>query len=274
MDDAKMITEIQGLKAKLRATWTAGDFSVIARSFERGAREFVEGLRLQSGTRVLDVACGDGNTALPAAIAGTKVTGIDIAPYLIERARQRAGETGIDAKFDVGDAEALPYENASFDTVITMFGAMFAPRPDVTASQLVRVCRSGGIIAMANWTREGFIGQMFAKTAKHVPPPAGMPSPLLWGDEEAVRTRLDGGISEVRTEKRMIEFFFPHGPKQVVEQFRKFYGPTQKAFESLDSESQVELRRDLEDLWSANNTSTDGTTIVRSEFLEVIAKRA
>jgi 2-polyprenyl-3-methyl-5-hydroxy-6-metoxy-1,4-benzoquinol methylase len=273
MNDAQMITEIGSLKAKLRATWTAGDFAEIARSFEQGAIEFVDRLALRPGTRVLDVACGDGNTALPAARKGAAVTGIDLAPYLVEQARKRAREAGLAATFDVGDAESLPYANAEFDAVITMFGAMFAPRPEVTTAELLRVCRPGGMIAMANWTREGFIGQMFARTGKFVPPPA-MPSSLLWGDEEAVRNRLEVGISGLRMERRLIDFVFPFGPNEVVEHFRKYYGPTQKAFEALGSEDQAALRQDMEDLWSANNISDDGTTIVRSEYLEIIAERA
>lgn len=271
MNDGQMITEREALKAKLRATWTAGDFAEIARSFERGAEDFVERLGLQPDTQVLDVACGDGNTALPAALAGTAVTGIDIASYLVEKARERAREAGVQAKFEVGDAEALPYEDASFDAVITMFGAMFAPRPDVTSAELLRVCRPGGMIAMANWTREGFIGQMFARTGKYVSPPTGMPSPLLWGDEDAVRGRLGNGVKDLQMERRTIDFVFRFGPKEVVEHFRKYYGPTQKAFESLDTGGQAGLRRDLEDLWSANNTSKNGNTIVSSEYLEVRA---
>ena len=182
MKDVQLMTETEALKAKLKATWEAGDFGEIAKSFELGAEEFVAGLALRPGTRVLDVACGNGNTAVPAAKAGAVVTGIDLAPYLIEQAITRAQKDGVEAKFEVGDVEALPYADESFDAVVTMFGAMFAPRPDVVVSELSRVCRSGGVIAMVNWTPAGFIGQMFKTTGKHVSPPASMPSPLLWGD--------------------------------------------------------------------------------------------
>ena len=274
MDSTKMTSEIDGLKSKLRATWNAGDFAEIAKSIEVGAEEFVARLNLNEGTNVLDVACGNGNTAVPAAKAGAEVTGVDIAPYLIEQAIERAAEAGVSAEFDVGDAEDLPYVDASFDLVITMFGAMFAPRPDVTASELKRVCRSGGVIAMANWTPEGFIGQMFKTTGKHVPPPAGMPSPLLWGDEKTVGERLVTGTSEVKMIRRNIDFIFPFGPSEVVEHFRKFYGPTQKAFEALEADGQDALRKDLEELWSGRNTATDGTTKVVSEYLEIKATRA
>lgn len=269
-----MTTEMETLKSKLRATWTTGDFGEIARSIEQGAEEFVAGLDIERGMLLLDVACGNGNTALPSARAGAEVSGIDIAPYLIEQAKMRAADSNIAAAFEVGDAEDLPYEDASFDAVITMCGAMFAPRPEVTANELKRVCRPDGFIAMANWTPDGFIGQMFKTTGKRVPPPAGMPSPLLWGTDDAVKTRFAQGTSDLQLVRRSIDFLFPFSPENVVEHFRKYYGPTQKAFESLDAEGQAALRKDLEELWSANNQADDGTTIVESEYLEVKAVRA
>jgi SAM-dependent methyltransferase len=274
MDTTKMTTEVEGLKKKLRATWMAGDFAEIAKSFETGAEDFVTRLDLKSGLAVLDVACGNGNTAIPAALAGAEVTGVDIAPYLIEQAIERAADAKVNAEFDVGDVEDLPYEDVSFDIVMTMFGAMFAPRPDVTAGELKRVCRPGGLIMMANWTPEGFIGQMFKTTGKHVAPPAGMPSPLLWGNEETVKSRLSDGIADLQMVRRNIDFVFPIGPAEVVEHFRKYYGPTQKAFDALEADAQTALRKDLEDLWSSYNSATDGTTKVASEYLEVRAIRA
>lgn len=274
MDSTKMTTEMEKLKSKLRATWVAGDFSEIAKSIEQGALEFVERLGLKPGIRVLDVACGNGNTAIPSARSGANVTGVDIAPYLIELAVARAEKEGVDAEFDVGDVEALPYEDKDFDVVSTMFGAMFAPQADVTASELTRVCRPGGLIAMANWTPQGFIGQMFKTTGKHVPPPAGMPSPLLWGDEETVRGRLSNGVADLQVIRRKIDFVFLMSPVEVVEHFRLYYGPTQKAFEALDEKGQAELRRDLELLWSEHNRVADGSTRVESEYLEVKATLA
>jgi len=274
MDSTKMTSEIEGLKNKLRATWMAGDFAEIAKSFESGAAEFVDRLELKPGTNLLDVACGNGNTAIPAAKAGAIVTGIDIAPYLIEQAIERAAEAGVDAEFDVGDVEGMPYEDASFDAVITMFGAMFAPRPAVTVEELKRVCKPGGVIAMANWTPQGFIGQMFKITGTHISPPAGMPSPLLWGDEATIRDRFETGVEYVRMTRRNIDFIFDIGPAEVVEHFRKFYGPTQKAFDALAPEAQNALRKDLEELWSGHNVATDGTTKVSSEYLEIRAIRA
>lgn len=264
---------MEALKSKLRATWIAGDFGEIAKSIAAGAEEFVERLDLRTGTSALDVACGTGNLAIPAAKIGATVTGVDIAPNLIESAIARAVATGVEAKFDVGDAEDLPYDDASFDVVMTMFGAMFAPRPDVTAAELIRVCKPGGLIAMANWTPEAFTGQMFKTNAKHVPPPPNMPSPILWGTQEAVRSRLADGVSDLKMTRRKITFTYPFPPAEVVEHFRKYFGPTQKAFESLDEAGQTALRADLEELWTANNQATDGTTLVESEYLEVYATK-
>ena len=269
MDTTKQPTDLEVLKGKLKAVWSAGDFAEIARSFETGAAEFADRLSFAQGTRVLDVACGNGNTAIPAAKAGADVTGVDLIPYLIEQAKERAAAEAVEAKFEVGDAEALPYDDSSFDAVVTMFGAMFAPRPDVVASELKRVCRPGGLITMANWTPEGFIGQMFKVTGKHVPPPASMPSPILWGVEEVVKERFGDGVTDVELVRRPMRFDFPFGPADTVEYFRKYYGPTQKAFDALDAEGQSALRADLEYLWAENNEAKDGTTVVMSEYLDV-----
>ena len=267
-------SELAALKTKLRATWIAGDFGEIAKYYADQAAEFIERLGLKPGMKVLDVACGTGNTALPAAKAGAVVTGVDIAPNLVEQARENARRAGLNAEFDEGDAEALSYRDGSFDAVITMFGAMFAPRPELVAAELTRVCRPGGLIAMANWTPTGFIGQMFRTASLHVPPPPGMASPVLWGVEEKVRERLGGGISNMETKLQTITWKFPFSPADVVEHFRAYYGPTQKAFGALDEEKQAALRKDLEQLWSANNRATDGTTLVDAEFLEVRAIRS
>ena len=265
---------MEALKGKLRTTWMAGDFGVIARMIEKGGYEFVDRLNIKPGMRVLDVACGTGNTAIPEAKKGADVTGVDIASNLIEQARARAEAEGVKAKFDVGDAEDMHYPNAAFDAVVTMFGAMFAPRPDVTASEMKRVCKSGGFIAMANWTPEAFTGEMFKIGAKHVPPPPAMSPPLEWGMEAKVQERFADGISDLQMNRRKILFTFDGSPADVVEHFRQYFGPTQKAFDSLDENGQAALRKDLEDLWTRHNRATDGTTEVESEYLEVIATKA
>ena len=274
MESATQTSEMDALKAKLRATWISGDFGEIARFYVTEAENFVNRLGLKRGSKVLDVACGTGNLALPAARLGADVTGVDIAPNLVEQARVNAEKAGLKAQFDEGDAEALPYADASFDAVITMFGAMFAPRPDLVAAELKRVTKPGGLVAMANWTALGFIGKMFKTVASHVPPPANMPSPLLWGKDEVVRERLGDGFSKIQTRARDVVWIFPFSPSEVVDHFRVYYGPTNKAFGALDATKQDALRKDLVDLWTSHNEADDGTTHVESEYLEVLATRA
>jgi SAM-dependent methyltransferase len=270
------VIDIDALKNRLKATWMAGDFGLIARSNEPGAAEFVRRLGLVRGNRVLDVACGTGNLSLPAARAGAEVTGVDIATNLLEQARTRAAAEGLGVRFDEGDAERLPYPDSSFDAVISMFGVMFAPRPELAAAELLRVCRPGGTIALANWTPAGFVGQMFKTIASHVPPPAGVPSPIQWGDETKVHERLGRGSSQVRMTPRMIAFEFAFSPAEVVEFWRVYYGPTNRAFAALADEpvKQAALRADLERLWTGQNQAVDGSTRVESEYLEVIATKA
>lgn len=274
MESAGMSSEMDALKTRLRATWIAGDFGQIAKYYTSEAEAFINRLNLKPGMKVLDVACGTGNLALPAARAGAEVTGVDIAPNLVEQARENAKREGLNVKFDEGDAEALPYDDASFDAVVTMFGAMFAPRPELVASELKRVVRPGGFIAMANWTPSGFIGQMFKTTASHVPPPPAMPSPVLWGVEQNVRERFGEGISKLETRLQKVNWVFPFSPAEVVEHFRLYYGPTQKAFGATDESKQPALRKDLEQLWTSHNRATDGTIDLDAEYLEVVAVRA
>lgn len=273
---AQFAMDIDGLKNRLKATWMSGDFGLIARSYESGAAEFVRRLGLVPGMRVLDVACGTGNLALPAARAGAAVTGTDIAVNLLDQARTRAAAEELTVRFDEGDAEKLPYADSSFDTVISMFGVMFAPRPQLAAAELLRVCRPGGTIALANWSPGGFVGRMFKTIAGHVPPPAGVPSPLLWGDDTKVVERLGGGCSGLRMTPRMIAFEFPFPAAEVVEFWRAYYGPTNRAFAALadNPAKQATLRSDLERLWMSHNQATGGSTRVESEYLEVIATKA
>jgi SAM-dependent methyltransferase len=266
--------EMDALKSKLKSMWMAGDFGQVARIIEAAAEEFIDRLAIKPGTRVLDVACGSGNLAIPAARAGAIVNGVDIAPNLLEQARARAAAEGLTIQFDEGDAEKLPYPDGSFDVVVTMFGAMFAPRPELVSAELVRVTAPGGTIAMANWTPAGFIGQMFKTTGKHVPPPPNMPSPIKWGEEATVRERLREGIADLKATSRMCSFKYPFAPAEVVEFFRLYYGPTQRAFAALDTERQTALRSDLENLWAQHNQANDGSTNVDGEYLEVIATRS
>lgn len=273
-EPAATTPDIGAIKSKMKTTWSSGDFGKIAEIIQNGADQFIERLDLKAGEKVLDVACGTGNLAIPASRKGAAVTGIDIAPNLIEQARSRAAAEGLDCKFEEGDAEDMPYADGAFDTVITMFGAMFAPRPDRTASELLRVCRSGGRLVMANWTPSAFVGQMFKTGSKHVPPPPGVPPPVLWGDEETVKTRLADGIRDLKMVRTPITFRFPFSPDQTVEYFREYFGPTNVAFASLDPDGQSALKRDLVGLWTTHNRATDGTTEVEAEYLEVTAIKA
>ena len=262
------------LSDRVRATWTTGDFGRIAVGYEQGAAEFIARLGLRPEERVLDVACGTGNLALPAARAGARVTGIDIAPALVAQLAERAAAEGLVVDGREGDAEALPFADGTFDSVVTMFGAMFAAHPQRASDEMLRVTRSGGRIAMANWTPDGFIGRMLRVTVGYVPPPAGMPSVLLWGDPDVVRERLGGGVAEVRFERRPMVLAFPFGPQETVRLFRTWYGPTVRAFAALDEERQDGLFADLVRLWHEHNTAGQDATRVESEFLEVVARRA
>lgn len=270
---AQQDTELEGIKTRIKATWMSGDYPQIAHFTEGTAQAFIDRLRLQPGSKVLDVACGNGNLAIPAAKAGAVVTGIDIAPNLLDQARERAVREGVDIQFDEGDAEDLPYEAGVFDLVISMFGAMFAPRPEIVASELCRVCRHGGHIAMANWTPAGLIGELFKTVGKHVAPPRGV-SPLLWGDETVVRRRLAEWANEISTTVLGTRLDLPFSIPETVEFYRRNYGPTLRAFAALADPAQAALRHDMEDLYARHNQATDGTTNVIAEYLEIVATRA
>jgi SAM-dependent methyltransferase len=259
--------DINALKDRLRDTWMAGDFGVIAAYTAEAAKEFVAHLGIAPGTRVLDVACGTGNTAIPEARAGAVVTGVDIASNLLEQARTRAAKEGVKATFEEGDAEQLKFPDGSFDAIVSMFGAMFAPRPERVAAEFLRVC-------MANWTPAGFVGDNFRVMAAHVPPPAGIPAPVLWGDEATVRERFGTGVDKTTFSRQMCVFKYPFPPAEVVQLFRQYFGPTKMAFSKLDPTGQFALQSDLESMWTRHNQAKDGTTVVNGEYLEVKAIRA
>ena len=265
------------LKQRLRASWIAGDFGQIAKLNASEAEGFIARINLKPGMKVLDVACGTGNQSIPAARTGAQVTGLDIAPNLLDQARQRAQAENLKIEFVEGDAEKLPYPAGQFDVVLSMFGAMFAPRPDVVASELKRVCRPGGMIAMGNWTPEGFVGQMFQITAGHAPPPPGMQPPSLWGVEKVVAERLATGagkIARLETNKRELLFDYPFGPAEAVAFFRKYFGPTQTTFARLDEPAQKALAADLTQHWAKKNLGDANHTVIKAEYLEVHATMA
>lgn len=268
------MTTIEADRARIKTIWTSGDFAKIAESIETHAEEFVARLPIKPDSLVLDIACGTGNIALEAARREAIVSGIDIAPNLISTARNRAAQAGFDIEFKEGDAEMLPYPEASFDMVVSMYGAMFAAHPEIAAAEMLRVCAPGGTIALANWTPTGFIGQMLKTIGAHVPPPPGSISPILWGVESTVRERLGYGTSAIECTPRQVVFEYPASPAETVNLYLEYYGPTLRAYAGCSPEKQVLLRRDLENLWSAHNRATGGTTYVISEYLEVIAIRA
>jgi SAM-dependent methyltransferase len=267
-------TDFDALKTRLKAMWMDGNYDYFSRFMESSAVEFLDRLGVEAGCSLLDVACGSGQLSLIAARRGAKVTGIDIATNAILAARGRAASEGLDAHFDEGDAEALPYADASFDVVTSLYGAMFAPRPERVAAELLRVCRPGGTIAMGNWTRDGFIGTMFKTFARFIAPP-GMPAPVLWGDERVVRDRLGAGVADLRLTRVSYRFDYPFAPDGVVEFFREYYGPTTRAFAALAETERAALRAELVELWASNNQAREsGRTTVDSEYLQVVGVRA
>jgi SAM-dependent methyltransferase len=268
-----MTPEMTALKTRLKTTWESGDYGVFAKYLEKGALEFFQRLNISPGTRLLDVACGAGQLTLPAARKGIQVTGLDLAANLVQQARGKAADEGLKIQIDEGDAENLPYPDASFDVVMSLIGSMFAPRPELVASEMIRVCRAGGQIIMGNWTPEGHIGQMFKVIGKHVPPPPHFPSPPLWGDETTCRQRLGAGVSGLRITRYLYPFEYPFAPAKVVDFFIEYYGPTNRAYSSLGDDARKAFHEDLTALWARNNLATDGTTRVHSEYIEVIGTR-
>ena len=266
---------IDQIKSGMRAAWMAGDFGVVAKTITAAAEAFVGRLPIEPGTRVLDIACGTGNTALPEARRGAIVTGVDIAANLLVQARERAAAEGLSVAFDEGDAEQLPYADGSFDAIVTMFGAMFAPRPELVASECARVLRPGGLLAMANWNPASFTGAMFRVTSGHVSPPPGLAAPVLWGDDVTVRKRLALHFTNVQTELIPVDFDMPTSPAGAVGFFRKYFGPTQVAFSRLDEAGQAALAADLKALWSSANVAPDpeNRTLIRNEYLQITATR-
>lgn len=265
--------DMQALKTRQKNMWMSGNYATFATYLVDGALDFLAFCDIPAGAKVLDVACGAGQTALPLARKGCKVTGLDVATNLVEEARKRAQAENLPVQFDDGDAEQLPYDDESFDVVFSLIGAMFAPQPDLVAAEFARVCRPGGRIIMGNWTPSGFVGQMFKTMGQHVPPAPGIPAPTLWGDETTVRARLGDYVSKMELTLRPYAFKYPFGPDEVVEFFRENYGPTNRAFAGLDADKQAALRHDLEQLWSRHNQATDGTLYLESEYLAVQAVR-
>ena len=265
--------DFDAIKARQQKTWASGDYAMVGGTIVAVAENLCEAVDLRPTSKVLDVACGSGNTALAAARRFCDVTGVDFVRELLGRARERAAAERLTVDLREGDAEALAFADGSFDVVLSTFGAMFAPNQERTAVELARVCRQGGTIGMANWTPEGFIGQLFKMTASHVPPPAGLRSPVLWGSEDRVRELFGDRVSSLGLTRRTFTFRF-RSAEHWLEYFRSYYGPTMKAFEALDEAGREAYASDLLGLIGRFNRSGDATMVVPGEYLEVVAVRA
>ena len=265
--------DFAAIKERQQQTWASGDFHVVAARIMLIAEHLVDTADLHAGWRVLDVATGSGNAAIAAARLGTSVVGVDYVPSLLERGRQRAAAEGLEVEFLDGDAEALPFPDASFDAVLSVFGSMFAPNHEQAAAELLRVTRPGGTIALVGWTPEGFIGDLFRTTAKHVPPPAGLQSPMLWATEEHLRKLLGDGISSLEVEEHTFTWRF-ESAEEFVDFFRRWYGPTFKAFAALEDGGQDALEADLVELArSWDRLDAEGAIAIPSAYTEAVAIR-
>ncbi len=269
-----MTIDLAAIRARQKAAWTAGDFGQIAKFTQANAEEFVGRCGMTTGMRVLDVACGTGNTALPAARTGAHVTALDFAPNLLEQARARARREGLSIRFDEGDMEELPYADGAFDLVLSTFGVMFAPRPERAAAELIRVCRPGGRIALASWTPEGFIGQVQQIIAGVSPMPQGVVSPLQWGEEAIVRERLRRGIAALSERRTMAQLRYPFSIAETIRFHRTHLGPARMTYELLSGGQREQLEKQMSDLYERHNKARDGTVWIEAEYLEVMATRA
>lgn len=266
------MVDFAAIKERQQQAWATGDFAVIGATNVIVGELLCEAVDMRGGQKVLDVATGSGSTALAAARRWCEVTGVDYVPTLLERGRQRAAAEGLPMTFQEGDAEQIPFPDASFEIVLSTFGAMFAPNQEKVASELLRVCRPGGKIGMANWTPEGFIGMFFGIIAHYVPPPPGLNPPVLWGTEERLRELFGDEVASLQSTRRSFVFRY-RSVQHWLEVFRTTFGPVMKAFELLDPAGQEGLARDLMAAAHQFNRSGDGKMVVPGEYLEVVAIR-
>ena len=262
------LEDLEAIKRRQQQTWAAGDYAVIGTTLQIVGESLCEAVDIAAGWRVLDAAAGNGNAALAAARRGSEVIATDYVDDLLERARRRAAADGLSLETRVADAEALPFDDDEFDAVLSTFGVMFTPNPERAAAELLRVCRPGGRIGLANWAPDGFVGRMFKVIGNHVPPPAGVPSPLTWGTEERLR-ELFGAHAQVEIEHRQFTFRY-RSPQEFFETFTMYYGPTERAWTSLDAVGRASLREQLVALATEANRRTDGTLAAPSDYVEVV----
>ena len=264
--------DIAAIKARQQVAWSAGNYAVVGTTLQIVGETLCEALDLRSGSRVLDVAAGNGNATLAAARRWCDVTSTDYVSSLLESGRVRAQAEGHTIQFQEADAENLPFPDASFDAVISTFGVMFTPNQEQAANELARVCKPGGKIGLANWTPESFIGQLFKTIGKYIPPPAGIKSPSLWGTKARLEELFRNTAREIRSTSR--EFVFRYrSSAHWIEVFRTYYGPMNKTFAALDAEKQVAFTNDLVSLMESRNRSGDGTLVLPSDYFEVVIER-
>lgn len=265
--------DLAAIKARQQQVWASGDYSVIAERIQVIAERLVDAVDLPAGARVLDVAGGSGNAALAAARAGYDVVCSDYVPSLLERARERAAAERVAIELREADAEALPFEDASFDAVVSVVGVMFTPDQERAAAELLRVCRPGGTIALASWTPDGFVGELLRTVGAHVPPPAGVRPPTSWGTEERLAELVGGAVQELRHERRAYTFR-DRSAEAFVDAFRDFYGPVHRAFAALDDAGRTALREDLLALVHRSDARDgDGPVAMPSTYLQTVARR-
>jgi ubiquinone/menaquinone biosynthesis C-methylase UbiE len=263
------IADFAGMKTRQQAAWSSGDYAVVGTTLQIVGEELCEALDLRAGRKVLDVAAGNGMASLAAARRWCDVTSTDYVPSLLERGRARASAEGLAITFKEADAEALPFADGTFDTVLSTFGVMFTPNQDQAAAELVRVCKSNGQIGLANWTPDGFIGQLFKTLGKYLPPPAGAKSPLLWGTRGRLTEMFGPAAISIRTEPRTFNFRY-RSAEHFLDVFKNYYGPMLKAFAALGEAEQNCLKQDLYALLARMDKAGDGTMVVPSEYLEIV----
>jgi ubiquinone/menaquinone biosynthesis C-methylase UbiE len=261
--------DFAAMKTRQQAAWSSGNYAVVGTTLQIVGEQLCEALDLRAGRKVLDVAAGNGMASLAAARRWCDVISTDYVPSLLERGRARASAEGLTIEFKEADAEALPFADGAFDTVISTFGVMFTPNQDQAAAELLRVCKTNGQMGLANWTPEGFIGQLFKTLGKYLPPPAGTKSPLLWGTRARLTEMFGPAAISIKTEPRTFNFRY-RSAEHFLDVFKNYYGPMLKAFAALDEANQNGLRQDLYALVARMNKADDGTMVVPSEYLEIV----
>jgi SAM-dependent methyltransferase len=270
MTTATLTPDFTVIKQRQQATWAAGDYAIIGTTLQIVGEQLCEATDINGGERVLDVAAGNGNATLAAARRFAHVTSTDYVPTLLERGKARAAAERLPVTFQVADAEDLPFAESSFDVALSTFGVMFTPNQERAAAELIRVVRRGGRVGLANWTPDGFIGQLLKTVGKHVPPPSGVKPPTLWGSEARLREIFPGHRIEATERSFMFRY---QSPEHWLDIFKTYYGPTNRAFAALDTGGQAALEADIRELLASRNRSVTGTLVVPSAYLEVVVTR-